>query len=167
MQWNSLLLISSLLCSSYSPFFCSGSCLDFILHQVEGRILQFYSGSSLVAWQNALRNASFISVKVKRQSPHFPGECFQGGRMQCRLNAPVQPFGICCTQDPKCTESEAEPWLWVLTSGKRDSGTFSAWFVFHSFLLSMWDSLIAWKALRWSIQLKQSWSPCRSHAASL
>lgn len=71
---------SFLPCSAHLivPFFCSGSCLDFILHQVEGRILQFYSGSSLVAWQNALRNTSFISVRVKRQSPHFPGECFQG-----------------------------------------------------------------------------------------
>lgn len=49
--------------------FCSGSRLDFIPHQVE-----FYSGSSLVAWQNALRDASFISVRVKRQSTHFPGE---------------------------------------------------------------------------------------------
>lgn len=52
--------------------FCSGSHLDFIPHQVEGRMVQFYSGSSLVVWQNALRAASFISVRVKRQSPRFP-----------------------------------------------------------------------------------------------
>lgn len=53
-------------------FFCSGSHLGFIPHQVEGKMLQFYSGSSLVFWQNALRDASFISVRMKRRSPCFP-----------------------------------------------------------------------------------------------